>query len=66
MYCDACIEHTFYTVSRYKYICIFIGGNLVWEASSWLCTHELTSLSEVIHRLFVQGTAGMARMYKEW
>lgn len=32
------------------------------RASGW----ELTSLSEVIHRLFVQGSAGMARMLKEW
>lgn len=27
---------------------------------------ELTSLPEVIHRLFVQGSAGMARIRKEW
>lgn len=65
MYFDACIEHTFYTVSRYKYICFHWRESCV-GASSWLCTPELTSLSEVIHRLFVQGSAGMARMYKEW
>lgn len=45
-----------------QHIHLCFHWRVLCRASGW----ELTSLSEVIHRLFVQGSAGMARMLKEW
>lgn len=66
MYYSACTEHTSHAISCNKYICVIIVVNLVWALLFAVQTWTDFLLRSHSQTVFVQGMAGMEKMYKEW